>query len=69
MDKCYGWVNFMVYRLYLTDDVLKKRQKETKATFYSLQRNGDNVSSIWTILSHFSHSAWGDNIIISSIGF
>lgn len=63
MDKCYGWVNFMVHILYLTEDVLKKRQKETKSTFYSLQRNGDNFSSMWTILPHFSHSAWRDNIL------
>lgn len=33
MGKFYGWVNFMVYKLYLTKDVVKK--KCTSTIFYS----------------------------------
>ena len=33
MGKFYGWVNFMVYKLYLTKDVAKK--KCTSTIFYS----------------------------------
>ena len=54
MGKFYGWVNFMVNKLYLTKDVIKK--KCTSTIFYSPQRNGDIVPYVDYI--NFNESAY-----------
>ena len=45
MGKFYGWVNFMVNKLYLTKDVVKKRNVQ----YFTLPKEMEILSPVWTI--------------------